>query len=41
VRRALFGLELLMLMALAVHLLRVTVTTAHERGTAPRAEVAG
>lgn len=31
VQRALFGIEMLMLMALAVHLLRVTVSTARER----------
>lgn len=41
VQRALFGLEMLMLMALAVHLLRVTISTARERGTTARAEVAG
>jgi len=38
---ALFVLEVLMLMALAVHLLRVTVSTARERTVPARAEVAG
>ncbi len=41
VQRALFGLEMLILMALAVHLLRVTVSTARERREPARAEVAG
>jgi hypothetical protein len=41
VQRALFGLEMLMLMALAVHLLRVTVSTARERREPARAEATG
>jgi hypothetical protein len=41
VQRALFGLEMLMLMALAVHLLRVTVGTARGRQEPARAEAAG
>jgi len=41
VQRALFGIEMLMLMALAVHLLRVTVSTARERREPARAEAAG
>lgn len=41
VQRTLFVLEMLMLMALAVHLLRVTVSTARERRMPARAEVAG
>ncbi len=41
VQRALFGLEMLMLMALAVHLLRVTVSSARERRVPARAEAAG
>jgi hypothetical protein len=41
VQRALFGLETLMLMALAVHLLRVTLSTARERGEPARAEATG
>ncbi|MFL6119958.1 DUF998 domain-containing protein [Actinophytocola sp.] len=41
VQRALFGLEMLMLMALAVHLLRVTVSTARGRGQPARAEATG
>lgn len=41
VQRALFGLEMLMLMALAVHLLRITVSTARGRQQTARAEAAG
>jgi hypothetical protein len=41
VQRALFGIELVMLMALAIHLLRVTVGAARERREPARAEVAG
>jgi hypothetical protein len=41
VQRVLFGLEMLMLMALAVHLLRVTVSTARERGEPARTEATG
>jgi Protein of unknown function (DUF998) len=41
VQRALFGLEMLMLMALAVHLLRVTVSTARGRQGPAGAEVTG
>ena len=41
VQRALFGIEMLMLMALAIHLLRVTVSTARERREPARAEAAG
>jgi hypothetical protein len=41
VQRALFGLEMLMLMALAVHLLRVTVSTARGRQEPARAEATG
>lgn len=41
VQRALFGLEMLMLMALAVHLLRVTVSTARGRREPARAEATG
>jgi hypothetical protein len=41
VQRALFGLEMLMLMALAVHLLRVTVSTARVRQEPARAEATG
>jgi len=41
VQRALFVLEMLMLMALAVHLLRVTVSAARGRRAPARAEVAG
>jgi hypothetical protein len=41
VQRALFGLEMLMLMALAVHLLRVTISTARERREPARAEATG
>jgi len=41
VQRALFGLEMLMLMALAVRLLRVTVSSARERREPARAEAAG
>jgi hypothetical protein len=41
VQRALFGLEMLMLMALAVHLLRVTVSTARARQEPARAEATG
>jgi len=41
VQRALFGVEMLMLMALAIHLLRVTLGVARERRTPARAEVAG
>jgi uncharacterized protein DUF998 len=41
VQRVLFALEMLMVMALAVHLLRVTVSTARERGVSARAEVTG
>lgn len=38
VQRALFGLEMLMVMALAAHLLRVTVSKARERREPARAE---
>jgi hypothetical protein len=41
VQRALFGLEMLMLMALAVHLLRVTVSAARGRRKPARAEATG
>lgn len=41
VQRALFGLEMLMLMALAVHLLRVTVSTARGRQETAGAEATG
>jgi hypothetical protein len=41
VQRALFGLEMLMLMALTVRLLRVTVSSARERREPARAEAAG
>jgi hypothetical protein len=41
VQRTLFGLETLMLMALAVHLLRVTVSTARGRQQPARAEATG
>ncbi|MCA1655706.1 MAG: DUF998 domain-containing protein [Pseudonocardiaceae bacterium] len=41
VQRALFGIEMLMVMALAVHLLRVTVGTVRERREPTRAEAAG
>jgi hypothetical protein len=41
VQRVLFGLETLMLMALAVHLLRVTVSTARGRREPARAEATG
>jgi uncharacterized protein DUF998 len=41
VQRALFGLEMLMLMALAVHLLRVTLSTARGRREPARAEATG
>jgi hypothetical protein len=41
VQRALFGLEMLMLMALAIHLLRVTVRTARGRQKPARAEATG
>lgn len=41
VQRALFGIEMLMLMALAVHLLRVTVSTLRERRQPARAEATG
>ncbi|MGH3877123.1 MAG: DUF998 domain-containing protein [Actinophytocola sp.] len=41
VQRALFGLEMLMLMALAVRLLRVVVSSARERREPARVEVAG
>jgi hypothetical protein len=41
VQRALFGLETLMLMALAVHLLRVTVSTARGRREPARTEATG
>jgi hypothetical protein len=41
VQRALFGIEMLMLMALAIHLLRVSVSTARERREPARAEAAG
>lgn len=41
VQRALFGLEMLMLMALAVHLLRVTVSMARGRQETARAEATG
>ncbi len=40
-QRALSGLGMLILTALAVHLLRVTVSTARERREPARAEVAG
>ncbi|HEY7592689.1 MAG TPA: hypothetical protein VH969_05995 [Actinophytocola sp.] len=40
-RPAPFGLETLMLMALAVHLLHVTVTSARERREPARVEAAG
>jgi hypothetical protein len=41
VQRTLFGLETLMLMALAVHLLRTTVSTARGRREPARAEATG
>lgn len=41
VQRALFGLEMLMLMALAVRLLRVTVSSVRERREPARAEATG
>lgn len=41
VQRALFGIEMLMLMALAVHLLRVTISVARERRQPARAEATG
>lgn len=41
VQRALFGLELLMVMALAIHLLRVTVSTARGRRAPAGAEAPG
>jgi hypothetical protein len=41
VQRALFGLEMLMLMALAVRLLRVVVSSARERREPARVEAAG
>jgi hypothetical protein len=41
VQRALFGLEMLMLMALAIHLLRTTLHKARDRHTAPQAEATG
>ena len=41
VQRALFGLEMLMLMALTVRLLRLTVSSARERREPARAEAAG
>lgn len=41
VQRALFGLEMLMLMALAVHLLRVTVSAARGRREPARVEATG
>jgi hypothetical protein len=41
VQRALFGLEMLMLMALAVRLLRVAVSSARERRQPARVEAAG
>ncbi len=40
VQRALFGIEMLILMALAVRLLRVAVSAARERGKPARAEAA-
>jgi hypothetical protein len=41
VQRALFVLEMLMLMALAIHLLRVTVSAARGRRKPARAEATG